>query len=63
MVDNKTDIALGMGRRRLPHRRGTVAPGIAQAVIDMASGSPGPMGIFPAMQTAIRPGNKEYVVR
>ncbi len=45
------------------HCRGTVSPGIAQAVFDMASGSPGHMGIVPAMQTVERPGNEESLVR
>ena len=45
------------------HYQGTVSPGIAQAVFDMASGSPGPVCIGPAMQTVVRPGNKESLVR
>ena len=57
------DIAMGMGRWWVPHCRGTVSPGIAQAVFDMASGSPGPVGIGPAMQTVVRPGNEQPPVR
>jgi hypothetical protein len=48
---------------RLPDFGGTVSFGIAQAVIDMASGSPGHMGIFPAMQAVERPGNEQPLVR
>jgi len=57
------DVALGMGRWWVPHCLGTVSIGIAQAVFDMASGSPGPVGIGPAMQAVVRPGNEEPLVR
>jgi len=57
------DIAPGMGRWWIPHYQSTVSPGIAQAVFDMASGSPGPVSIFPAMQAIVRPGNEQPLVR
>ena len=37
--------------------------GIAQAVFDMVSGGPGPVGIGPAMQAVVRPVYEEPLVR
>jgi hypothetical protein len=48
---------------RLSDFGGAVPHGIAQAVIDVAPGSPGPVGIGPAMQAVERPGNEQPPVR
>jgi len=52
-----------MGWRRVTHYQSAVSFGIAQAVFDIASGIPGPIGTAPAMQAVVRPGNKKPLVR